>query len=713
MKLLVAQGLLLCLFSSKESFALQRIPLHQSRGQTRKWTLSSKTHARTGITDKAAAFSPYGCSASAAWTSALILGLVAPLAAAGETPPAETLPIPFSTLVQEIKNRDVRELTFSPDESQVLLRTLDGRPQAAVVVPSAKAKLIDLLVSSDVPFSGTLESPPKGPGVIESLVGGLFAAISFVFNFVFPLFVLFVIFSSLRVGPGGGGPSGRGPMGPANPFEMFGKSIGTLELEPKTGVDFSSVAGCDEAKFELTEVVDFLKFPKKYDLLGAIAPRGVLIEGPPGTGKTLMARAVAGEAKVPFISATGSEFVEMFVGVGASRVRDIFTKAKANAPCIIFIDEIDAVAKRRGAGAIRGFGGNDEQEQTLNQILSEMDGFGGTTGVVVLAATNRADVLDPAILRPGRFDRRIALELPDRLGREAILKVHSKGRPFDESVILAEVAAKTTGFSGAALANLLNEAAIVAARRDKSSISIKEVDYALDRVTVGLEKKTGMASETRKQLVAYHEAGHAVAGLLTPSYDEITKVTIVPRSGGAGGFTLFTPSDERQDMGMFSRRYLEDQLCVALGGRVAEELAFGDDEITTGASNDLQKVAAVARKMVTQWGFASNKLGATAWELPDGTGLGTPKMASERTQERIDSEVEALVEKAYTTCKSKLTSNRQLLDAMVEALLQNETIDTDDIKRLQESYMTNVPIANEKSELASNKPVDPKVPQEQ
>merc|ERR1719482_2595875 len=333
----------------------------------------------------------------------------------------------------------------------------------------------------------------------------------------------------------------------------IGKSKATLDMEPDTGVKFADVAGCDGSKLELAEVVEFLNNPGKYEKVGAKAPRGVIMEGPPGTGKTLLARAVAGEAGVPFISASGSEFVEMFVGVGASRVRDIFTKAKKNAPCIIFIDEIDAIGKKRNGGGGRpAGGGNDEQEQTLNQILTEMDGFSGNSGVVVIAATNRADVLDDALLRPGRFDRRVPVDLPDRQGREAILGVHARSKPLDSSVDLAMIAARTTGFSGASLANLLNEAAIVAARRDQEEISIREIEYALDRLTVGLEKRTGMASDKRKELVAYHEAGHALMAALTPGFDEVGKITIVPRSNGAGGFTLFLPSDEQQDSGMYT-----------------------------------------------------------------------------------------------------------------------------------------------------------------
>merc|ERR1719460_1451481 len=399
-----------------------------------------------------------------------------------------------------------------------------------------------------------------------------------------------------------------------------GKSKSKVQLEPQTGVTFADVAGCDGSKLELNEIVEFLKNPGKYAALGAKIPRGAIMEGPPGTGKTLLARAVAGEAGVPFVSASGSEFVEMFVGVGASRVRDLFSQAKKNAPCIVFIDEIDAIggARAGGQGGGMGGGGNDEREQTLNQILTEMDGFHGNTGVIVIAATNRADVLDSALVRPGRFDRRVPVDLPDVKGRRQILGVHVRGKPLAKDLDLGIVAKRTTGFSGAGLANLMNEAAIVAARNGKKEISYDEVDYAIDRLTVGMQKTTGMSFPNRQRLVAYHEAGHAIMGLLTPDYDMVTKVTIIPRTNGAGGFTLFTPPEERLETGMYTKKYLCAQLTVALGGRVAEEIVYGKDEITTGASNDLQQVRDIARRMVAQWGFVGEKLGdiPVAWETP-------------------------------------------------------------------------------------------------
>jgi cell division protease FtsH len=576
---------------------------------------------------------------------------------------AEAVDIPYSTLLAEVSSKQVEQLAFSSDEKSVMLKTVEGTAQTASVLPSVQAQLVELLIKNDVPFKA---STPPSPNILALIAGTAL-------QFAFPLFLL-ASFLSSRGGGAGGGMGGPGGM---NPMQM-GKSKSTLEMEPNTGVTFKDVAGCDGSKLELTEVVEFLTDPAKYDKVGARAPRGVLMEGPPGTGKTLLARAVAGEAGVPFISASGSEFVEMFVGVGASRVRDIFEKAKKNAPCIIFIDEIDAVAKKRAGGAggaSGGGGGNSEAEQTLNQLLTEMDGFGGVSGVVVIAATNRADVLDPAVLRPGRFDRRVPVDLPDRTGRESILKVHARNKPLDASVDLAVVAARTTGFSGASLMNLLNEAAIVTARRSKDEISMLEVEYALDRLTVGMEKRTGMNNAKRQELVAYHEAGHALAAALTPGFDEVGKVTIIPRTNGAGGFTLFLPSDEQQDSGMYTRSYLESRLVVALGGRIAEELRYGMDEITTGASGDFQQVASLARNMVTQWGFASDTLGATAWESSQGSGFGSPQMASEATQERIDAEVSKIVDKAYTTCRTLLEDNRALLDDLTTLLMKEETID--------------------------------------
>jgi len=378
------------------------------------------------------------------------------------------------------------------------------------------------------------------------------------------------------------------------------------------------------------------------------------------------------------------------VGVGASRVRDLFSQAKKNAPCIVFIDEIDAIGGQRagGGGGGMGGGGNDEREQTLNQILTEMDGFEGNSGVIVLAATNRADMLDSALVRPGRFDRRVPVDLPDVKGRLAILKVHAKGKPLAADLDMAVVAKRTTGFSGASLANLMNEAAIVAARNEKDVISYEEIDYAIDRATVGMQKTTGTSFPARQRLVAYHEAGHAVAGLLCTDYDMVTKVTIIPRTNGAGGFTLFTPSEERLESGMYSKKYLCSQLVVALGGRVAEELVYGVEEVTTGASNDLQQVRNIARRMVAQWGFANFEMGQApvAWEVPNGNGLQNEQAASEKTEQEIDEQVQRLVQTAYDTCYKMLSDNRALMDVMVERLIEKENIDYDELNTMRDEH---------------------------
>merc|ERR1719284_1034047 len=565
---------------------------------------------------------------------------------APRTQPGVPEPIRYSDFLDLIQNDRIEKVTFSSDGQRLVATDTDGaryRLDALPNDPELLATLTQKMVDVTV-----LPEQPKNEG-----------GFNFVSSILFPGLLFLGLFFLARRGSGAGGGMGGfgGPGGMGNPME-FSKSSAKVMLTPDTGVSFENVAGCDSAKMELTEIVDFLKQPEKYTEVGAKIPKGCVLEGPPGTGKTLLARAVAGEAGVPFISASGSEFVEMFVGVGASRVRDLFGEAKKNAPCIVFIDEIDAVGRQRaGAG-----GGSDEREQTLNQILTEMDGFEGNSGVIVLAATNRADVLDAALLRPGRFDRRVPVDLPDVKGRLDILKVHAKGKPLADDVQLDIVARRTIGFSGASLANLMNEAAIVAARRDKTEIGYEEIDYSIDRITVGMQKTTGTSFPNRQRLVAYHEAGHAVMGALTPDYDMVTKVTILPRTNGAGGFTLFTPSEERLESGLYSKRYLKGQLAVALGGRVAEEIIYGEDEVTTGASNDLQQVRNIARRMVAQWGYSKENLGAVSWEGPDGNGGFGPKGASPETERAIDAEVRAIVDKAYKHCMKTLSDNRALLD---------------------------------------------------
>ena len=474
--------------------------------------------------------------------------------------------------------------------------------------------------------------------------------------------------------------------GPGNPMG-FGKSKAQIQMIPDTGVTFEDVAGCDGAKLELAEVVDFLKQPEVYSANGCRIPRGVILDGPPGTGKTLLAKAVAGEAGVPFISISGSEFVEMFVGVGASRVRDIFGQAKKNAPCIIFIDEIDAVGRQRGAGFA---GGNDEREQTINQILVEMDGFDGNPGIITIAATNRVDVLDQALLRPGRFDRKITVDLPDFKGRERILGVHARGKPLEPDVDLEAIARRTPGFSGAQLENLMNEAAISAARNGKSTIGWEQIDGAVDRIMVGLEKKGGTATLAARQneLVAYHEAGHAIVGALIPDYDQVQKISIIPRSNGAGGLTFFAPQEARLESGMYSRQYLESQLAVALGGRLAEEIIYGEDGVTTGASNDFQQVANIAKRMVKEWGM-SPEVGLVALDTPQSGGpfMGR-SMGMQRTKwgskimGTVDAEVERLVNNSYLKAKQILEENRPLLDHLAKTLVDQEVVSAEEFQMM-------------------------------
>merc|ERR1712025_1230779 len=480
-------------------------------------------------------------------------------------------------------------------------------------------------------------------------------------------------------GQGGMGGPGGGPMG-------FGKSKAEIQMVPDTGVTFNDVAGCDGAKLELAEVVDFLKQPEAYTNNGCRIPRGVILDGPPGTGKTLLAKAVAGEAGVPFISISGSEFVEMFVGVGASRVRDIFGQAKKNAPCIIFIDEIDAVGRQRGGG--QG-GGNDEREQTINQILVEMDGFDGNPGIITIAATNRVDIIDNALLRPGRFDRKVTVDLPDFRGRIRILGVHSRGKPLEPDVDLEAIARRTPGYSGAQLQNLMNEAAISAARNGKSTIGWEMIDNALDRQMVGLEKKGGNPLPRLKELVAYHEAGHAVVGALCPDYDQVQKITIVPRSNGAGGLTFFAPQEARVESGLYSKQYMESRLAVALGGRLAEEIIYGEDNVTTGASNDIQQVQQVAQSMVKEWGM-SDTIGTMA--IPSSGGSPFMQMQAggnmwgSEINDAAGKEVDRLVNNSYLLAKKILNDNREMLEELKEMLMETEVVSAEEFQMLLVKY---------------------------
>jgi cell division protease FtsH len=457
----------------------------------------------------------------------------------------------------------------------------------------------------------------------------------------------------------------------------FGKSRARFQMEAKTGIEFNDVAGVDEAKEDLEEVVTFLKQPEKFTAIGAKIPKGVLLIGPPGTGKTLLAKAIAGEAGVPFFSISGSEFVEMFVGVGASRVRDLFRKAQENAPCLVFIDEIDAVGRQRGIGY---GGGNDEREQTLNQLLTEMDGFEVNTGIIVIAATNRPDVLDSALLRPGRFDRQVVVDYPDSKGRLAILEVHSRDKKVAADVALEAIARRTPGFTGADLANMLNEAAIFTARRRKEAITMAEVNDAIDRIVAGMEGRALVDSKA-KRLIAYHEVGHAIVGTLCPGHDQVEKVTLIPR-GQAQGLTWFTPDEEQ---GLTSRSQLLARIAGLLGGRVAEECVFGEDEVTTGAGNDIEKITYLARQMVTRLGMS--ELGLIALEEDGnsylgGAGAGYHADHSFAMMAKIDAQVRELVKQCHDLATKLILDNRMAIDRLVEILIEQETIDGDEFRRL-------------------------------
>jgi cell division protease FtsH len=596
------------------------------------------------------------------WRNAGLYALLAiVLIAVGTTffdrPPEAQETWKYSEFIQAVEKKEVSKVVLYSDRSKAVVQRQDGAKMQVNLLNDPA--LIDTLTKNDVDIT---VRPPQDDSILVRLAGSL----------VFPVLLLVGLFFLLR----------RAQNGPGSQAMNFGKSKARVQMEPQTQVTFGDVAGIDQAKLELAEVVDFLKNADRFTAIGAKIPKGVLLVGPPGTGKTLLAKAVAGEAGVPFFSISGSEFVEMFVGVGASRVRDLFEQAKSNAPCIVFIDEIDAVGRQRGAGL---GGGNDEREQTLNQLLTEMDGFEGNTGIIIIAATNRPDVLDAALLRPGRFDRQVVVDRPDFGGRSEILNVHARGKTLGKDVDLDRIARRTPGFTGADLSNLLNEAAILAARRNLTEISMDEINDAIDRVLAGPEKKDRVMSEKRKELVAYHEAGHAIVGALMPDYDPVQKVSIIPR-GRAGGLTWFTPSEDRMDSGLYSRAYLQNQMAVALGGRVAEELIYGDDEITTGASNDLQQVARVAKQMVTRFGM-SDRLGPVALgRSQGGMFLGRDIMAerdfSNETAAAIDDEVRNLVDQAYRRCKQVLVENRTVLDKLAGMLMEKETVDAEELQEL-------------------------------
>jgi cell division protease FtsH len=538
---------------------------------------------------------------------------------------------------------------------------LDDRMQRLRVdLPANAPELIARLRDSNISFDS---HPVRNDGAIWGFLG----------NLVFPILLISGLFLLFRR-------SNNMPGGPGQAMN-FGKSKARFQMEAKTGVMFDDVAGIEEAKEELQEVVTFLKQPERFTAVGAKIPKGVLLVGPPGTGKTLLAKAIAGEAGVPFFSISGSEFVEMFVGVGASRVRDLFKKAKENAPCLIFIDEIDAVGRQRGAGI---GGGNDEREQTLNQMLTEMDGFEGNTGIIVIAATNRPDVLDSALLRPGRFDRQVTVDTPDIKGRLEILEVHARNKKLAPEISLDVIARRTPGFSGADLANLLNEAAILTARRRKEAITMLEIDDAVDRVVAGMEG-TPLVDGKSKRLIAYHEVGHAIVGTLVAAHDPVQKVTLIPR-GQAQGLTWFTPSE---DQSLISRSQLRARITGALGGRAAEEVVFGDAEVTTGAGGDLQQVTGLARQMVTRFGMS--QLGPVSLESQSGEVFlgGNWTNRSEYSNEvaaQIDHQVRAIVEECHQEALKIMRENRTVIDRLVDLLIEKETIDGDEFRQIVAEY---------------------------
>nr|YP_009391312.1 Cell division protein FTSH [Dipterocladia arabiensis]ARW59456.1 Cell division protein FTSH [Dipterocladia arabiensis] len=536
-----------------------------------------------------------------------------------------------------------------------------------VELPANATELVNKLKKNNVDLDA---HPTKNTIAFWNLVG----------NLIFPLLLITgLIFLFRRSNNGAGGPGQA---------MSFGKSKALFQMEAKTGIIFDDVAGIDEAKEEFEEIVTFLKKPEYFTAVGAKIPKGVLLVGPPGTGKTLLAKAIAGEANVPFFSISGSEFVEMFVGVGASRVRDLFKKAKENAPCIIFIDEIDAVGRQRGTGI---GGGNDEREQTLNQLLTEMDGFEGNTGIIVIAATNRADILDSALLRPGRFDRQVTVDIPDFKGRLAILTVHAKNKKIHPDVSLNIIARRTPGFSGADLANLLNEAAILTARKRKNSITLNEIDEAIDRIIAGMEG-TPLIDSKSKRLIAYHEVGHAIVGTLLQDHENVQKVTLIPR-GQAKGLTWFTPSE---DQNLISRSQIKARIMGALGGRAAEEIVFGDAEVTTGASNDLQQVTSMARQMVTRFGMSN--IGPLSLENEDtnpflGRGMGNNNEYSDEIAIKIDKQIYYIVQECHKKTLEIIKNNRVIIDKLVDILIEKETIDGQEFRSIISKY-TQIPQKN-------------------
>lgn len=584
----------------------------------------------------------------------VLLSVVQGLTGANGQPPAK---VDYSEFLQEVRSGNVQRVEFKGD--RINFGNREPLTNYTISPETDNNTLIGLLEQNNVRF--TAEEPEQ-----PSIIGQLLIS-------SFPILLLIGVWIYfMRQMQGGGG--GRGAM-------SFGKSKARLLGEDQVSVTFADVAGVEEAKEEVSEIVEFLRDPSKFQRLGGKIPKGVLMVGPPGTGKTLLARAIAGEAKVPFFTISGSDFVEMFVGVGASRVRDMFEQAKKQAPCIIFIDELDAVGRHRGAGL---GGGHDEREQTLNQMLVEMDGFEGNEGIIVIAATNRPDVLDPALLRPGRFDRQVVVPLPDIRGRELILKVHMRKVPLGDDVDAAVIGRGTPGFSGADLANLVNEAALFAARSNKRVVSMEEFEKAKDKIMMGAERRSMVMSEKEKLNTAYHEAGHAIVGYLVPDHDPVHKVTIIPR-GRALGVTMYLPEEDKYSI---SKERLESSISSLFGGRLAEEMTLGPNGVTTGASNDIERATDIARNMVTKWGL-SEKLGPLTYSEDDGEvflgrSVTQHKQVSDVTVHTIDEEVRAIIDRNYARAKQILEDNVEKLHVMAKALMKYETIDSTQIKAIME-----------------------------
>ncbi len=575
-----------------------------------------------------------------------------------DTQPVERQEVSYSDFLQQVRSGDVESVLI--DDRRVEGQRVDGSEFLTFSPESDNQALVGDLLEHNVTIRAT---EPESTGMLTQI-----------FISWFPFLLLIAVWIFFMRQMQGGGAGGRGAM-------SFGKNKAKMMGEDDVKVGFADVAGCDEAKEEVVELVDFLRDPGKFQRLGGTIPRGVLMVGSPGTGKTLLAKAIAGEAKVPFFSISGSDFVEMFVGVGASRVRDMFEQAKKHAPCIIFIDEIDAVGRQRGAGL---GGGHDEREQTLNQLLVEMDGFEGNEGVIVIAATNRPDVLDPALLRPGRFDRQVTVPLPDLRGREHILKVHMRKLPVADDVDPRLIARGTPGFSGADLANLVNEAALFAARGNRKNVGMEEFERAKDKLIMGTERKSMVMSDDEKRLTAYHEAGHAIVGRLVPDHDPVYKVSIIPR-GRALGITMFLPEQDKFSM---TKQSIESQISSLFGGRIAEELIFGVERVTTGASNDIERATQIARNMVTKWGL-SEKLGPLSYgedenEVFLGRSVTQHKHMSDDTQHAIDEEIRKFIDQNYQRAERILKENMDKLHLMADALLKYETIDSHQIDAIME-----------------------------